>query len=59
MLLTPLSFSQDVRENCVPINELGSLKRSYEEFVVIGNGKTGIDAVLYLLNQGVLPSSIR
>mmetsp|Transcript_6850 Transcript_6850/g.23559 ORF Transcript_6850/g.23559 Transcript_6850/m.23559 type:complete len:469 (-) Transcript_6850:38-1444(-) len=52
-------IDKDVRENCVPINELGSLKRSYEEFVVIGNGKTGIDAVLYLLNQGVSPSSIR
>ncbi len=45
--------------NLVPINALSSLTKSYTGYVVIGAGKTGIDAVLYLLNQGVDPSTIR
>jgi len=52
-------IDDDMKENCVPINNLAFLKSSYEEFVVIGNGKTGIDAVLYLLQQGVPPSKIK
>jgi hypothetical protein len=45
--------------NMVPINGLSTLDKAYAGYVVIGNGKTGIDAVLHLLNQGVDPSCIR
>jgi len=40
--------------NMVPINNgISALDKAYAGYVVIGNGKTGIDAVLHLLNQGV------
>ncbi|MFT3926986.1 MAG: NAD(P)-binding protein [Myxococcales bacterium] len=44
---------------CVPINALPELARDQERFVVIGAGKTGIDACLWLLEQGVAPERIR
>lgn len=37
----------------VPINGLARLDKSWEKYVVIGAGKTGIDAVLRLLDLGV------
>jgi len=37
----------------VPINGLARLDKSWEQYVVIGAGKTGIDAVLRLLDLGV------
>jgi len=37
----------------VPINHLSRLARPWERYVVIGAGKTGIDAVLHLLDSGV------
>ena len=46
----------------MPINGLFHLHRlevQPERFVVMGAGKTGIDAVLFLLNNEVDPSSIR
>ncbi|MFT6397979.1 MAG: hypothetical protein ACJAYU_002734 [Bradymonadia bacterium] len=43
----------------VPPNHLGNLKRPWSGYVVIGGGKTGIDAVLFLLSLGVSPDIIR
>ncbi len=43
---------------CVPINELAHLREHPEHFVVIGAGKTGIDACLFLLGIGVDPDMI-
>ena len=31
---------------------------SYSEYVIVGGGKTGIDAVLHLLDHGVNPDKI-
>ncbi len=43
----------------VPINGLATLKRPWSRYVVIGAGKTGMDAVLHLLDQGVAPKRIQ
>ena len=42
----------------VPINGLASLMKPFGAYVVIGGGKTGIDAVLFLLQRGVAPDHI-
>jgi hypothetical protein len=42
----------------IPPNELARLTRAYERYVVVGAGKTGIDAALFLMNRGVAPESI-
>ena len=44
---------------CVPINGLASLARPYAHYTVVGSGKTGIDACLWLLDKGVEASRIR
>ena len=44
---------------CIPINDLASLSRPYARYTVVGSGKTGIDACLWLLDKGVEPSRIR
>lgn len=43
----------------VPLNELPKVREPYDTYCVIGSGKTGIDAVLFLLWQGVEPAHIR
>ncbi len=42
----------------VPINRLANLVKPFGAYVVIGGGKTGIDAVLLLLQRGVAPEHI-
>ncbi len=42
----------------MPINDLADLDRPWSRYVVIGAGKTGIDAALFLLNGGVDPDQI-
>ena len=42
----------------VPINELSNLHRAWGRYVVIGAGKTGMDAALFLLDRGVDPDRI-
>ena len=43
----------------MPLNELPKLKAPAEMFNVIGGGKTGIDALLWLLEMGVHPDKIQ
>jgi hypothetical protein len=45
--------------DCMPVNELATLGRPYANYTVVGSGKTGIDACLWLLAHGVAPSRIR
>lgn len=42
----------------VPINGLADRADAVERYVVLGAGKTGIDAILYLLEQGVAAEAI-
>ena len=44
--------------HCVPINALARLGEPFERFNVIGVGKTGMDACLFLLRHGVDPDRI-
>ena len=43
---------------CVPLNELPRVKRAPSGYVVVGAGKTGIDACLWLLDNGVAAKDI-
>jgi hypothetical protein len=43
----------------VPPNGLVRIKKPYDRYVIIGAGKTGIDAVLFLLDNGVSPDRIQ
>ena len=43
---------------CVPLNELPRVKQVPSGYVVVGAGKTGIDAALWLLDNGVAPKDI-
>jgi hypothetical protein len=44
---------------CVPLNKLPDIKRPYAVYTVVGSGKTGMDACIWLLQNGVPPSRIR
>jgi len=43
---------------CVPPNALAGLEAGWENYVVVGAGKTGVDACLFLLENGASPDSI-
>merc|ERR1719447_1824547 len=55
---TKPNFTVEEGVNIVPINGLSRLSRPWARYVVIGAGKTGIDALLHLLDIGVNPESI-
>lgn len=48
---TPFEVASDVR--CVPVNGLPAMIGSADGFVIIGSGKTAVDACLWLLEIGV------
>jgi len=56
-LHTP-SFKVAPDVNFMPLNDLPSIATAPEGFVVIGGGKTGVDACLWLLEQKVHPEKI-
>ncbi len=49
----------DPKAQCVPLNELPNTPAPTDGYVVIGAGKTGIDACLWLLRHGVAPGRIQ
>jgi hypothetical protein len=53
----PFELEPGVR--CVPVNELAGLARPAAGYVIIGAGKTAIDACLWLLQSGVAAEDIR
>ena len=52
-------FTIDPGVRFVPVNGLVDVPAPPEGFTIVGGGKTGIDAVLWLLAQGVDPDAIR
>jgi hypothetical protein len=56
--MRPPGYEVDEQVICIPINDLVKLDRSFENYVVIGAGKTGIDACLWLLKIGINPDQI-
>jgi len=53
------AFSIAEGVNFMPLNDLPRLRQSAQGYVVIGSGKTGMDACLWLLEHGVEPDDIR
>ncbi len=51
-------YTVDEGVSVVPINNLVKEYDQWDKFYVIGNGKTGMDAVLYLLHKGVNANNI-
>ena len=45
--------------NLIPVNDLPKVRRPYSTYTVLGSGKTGIDACLWLMENGVAPARIR
>ena len=52
-------YAVDPDVSCVPINGLPRIQRPHARYTVVGSGKTGIDACLWLLEKGVAPDKIR
>lgn len=44
---------------CVPLNALPQIERPCARYTVIGSGKSGMDACLWLMDNGVPPARIR
>jgi hypothetical protein len=53
----PFALADGVR--CMTPSELARLEQPHERFVVIGGGKTALDACVWLLEQGVPAAAIR
>ena len=53
------NFTVDDGVKFMPLNDLPKVQESPEGYVVIGGGKTAVDACLWLLQQGVNPDDIR
>ena len=54
----PPPFSREGDAKCAPLNDLPILSKKYDDFVIVGAGKTAIDAVLFLLKNDVKPERI-
>ena len=57
--IRPPSFKVANGVACEPPNSLAKIQGQYADYVVIGAGKTGMDACLFLLNNKVDPDRIR
>ena len=53
----PFDIATEAR--CIPINDLARLAEHADGYVIIGAGKTAVDACLWLLEIGVSPDDIR
>jgi len=52
-------FEIDSEARFMPLNDLPKLQDKPDGFVIIGGGKTGLDAAIWLLNNGVNPDDIK
>jgi hypothetical protein len=55
---TPPTYAVASDVACVPLNELPRMAPDHDGFVVIGAGKTGMDACIWLLDNGADPDRI-
>ena len=56
--MRPPSYKIGEGVNVIPLNGLADMKFPYKKYVVVGAGKTGLDALLYLLERNVSPERI-
>ena len=47
----PPNFEVDPSVQLIPVNGLSRIDRPWKCYTVVGAGKTGLDALLYLLDQ--------
>lgn len=47
------SFTNEPSVDVIPLNDLPKLTQPRPQYVVVGGGKTGIDAVLWMLENGI------
>ncbi len=52
----PFAVAEGV--SCAPLNALPQLVGRHDRYVIVGAGKTGMDACLFLLAHGVAPAAI-
>ena len=55
----PPNYKVEEGVSFIPINGLTKVERPWKCYTVVGAGKTGLDALLYLLDQGVRSESLR
>ena len=55
----PPNYKVDEGVHLIPINGLARLQGPWKRYTVIGAGKTGLDALLHLIDQGVAPENLR
>eukprot|EP00951_Prasinocladus_malaysianus_P050071 scaffold676735_cov39-Prasinocladus_malaysianus.AAC.1 len=55
----PPSYTVGDKVNHVPLNALAGVSSPWKKYVVIGAGKTGLDALMFLLTNGVKPERIQ
>jgi hypothetical protein len=56
--MRPPPYDVEDGVDCVPPNDLPAMAVDRERFVVVGAGKTGIDACLWLLRNGIAPDRL-
>jgi hypothetical protein len=54
----PPKFTVHEGAVCIPPNQLPRAATEFQSFTIVGSGKTGIDACLFLLEMGVDPAAI-
>ena len=54
----PPEYGVSDKLHCVPVNKLANIKAPWKRYVILGAGKTGIDALLHLLDNNVSPDKI-
>jgi hypothetical protein len=57
--LCPPRYGVDPGVSLIPPNDLARVDRPRDRYVVIGAGKTAMDAILFLLDNGVAPERVR
>lgn len=56
--MRPPAYEVSDGVQCVPPNDLPKFAAGRERFVIVGAGKTGIDACLWLLRNGIAPDRL-
>lgn len=55
----PPRYDVDPGVSVIPPNDLAKMRKPAQRYVVIGAGKTGIDSILFLLDNGVAPERVQ
>jgi hypothetical protein len=56
---SPPGYEVSAGATCAPPNDLPRLAARFDEYVVVGGGKTAMDACVWLLDNGVDPDRVR